>query len=894
MMRQYDEAKKACGDALLFFRMGDFYELFHQDAKTAASALGLTLTSRDKSNTVPMCGFPYHQLDSYLGKLIKQGFRVAVCDQVEDPKAAKGLVKREVSQIVSPGTVTDQALLEPAVSNYLVAILPQQPDKKSRRKRKAKEETDDQVPVGYGVAWAEISTGRFYATSVASEQLGSLLARLDAAEVLVPDSAVFSPESFSSAMVTLRPDWSFGVQTARENLIKQFEVASLDGFGLSDFDESAVGAAGAILDYVKETQKASLGHFDRIQAFRQSQFVEIDSATWRSLEISQTIRSSQREGSLFAVIDRSKTPMGSRLLGQWLTNPLTSLEEIQRRHDTVDELGKEQKLRGELRDFLKEVFDLQRLLARVAAGRASPRDLSCISKTLATLPSLKAKLTGRKSQWLQQLEADLDLCAELRGQLERALVDPCPAQIKDGGFIKEGYDKSLDQYRELATGGKQWIAQYQQRICEETGIPSLKVGFNKVFGYYLEVTHLHRDKIPAEFIRKQTLKNAERFITPELKEYEEKVLSADSKANELELRLFDDLRQLVRAQTSRLKSNAEIIANIDAVAGLAQLAVEQSYCRPEMVQESVSEIVDGRHPVLDIIEPLGAFVPNGSSLGQESGFLHLITGPNMAGKSTYIRQVALITLLAQIGSFVPAKQAKLGVVDKIFARVGASDELSRGQSTFMVEMTETARILNTATSKSLVILDEIGRGTSTYDGVSLAWAIVEFLHDQIGCRTLFATHYHELTALEKDFAGVANYNVAIREWDEKIVFLHKIVPGSADKSYGIHVAKIAGVPSWVNQRAEQILQKLENSGDVEANQEAIKSIDPVANASDAGGRIQLTMFGAAHHPLVDKIKALDANQMTPIKALQTLHQWQSELVEETGESQADIDEQVNA
>ena len=891
MMRQYDEAKKACGDALLFFRMGDFYELFYQDAKTAAAILGLTLTSRDKSNSVPMCGFPFHQLDSYLGKLIKQGFRVAVCDQVEDPKTAKGLVKREVSQIVSPGTVTDQALLEPTVSNYLLAVLPQQFGKSSRKKRKSKDEVKDSAPGDYGVAWAEISTGRFYATSVASDQLSSLLARLDAAEVLVPDSAVFSPDSFSSSMVTPRPDWSFGIQTARENLAKQFEVASLDGFGLGDFDESAIGAAGAVLDYVKETQKASLGHFDRIQAFRQSQFVEIDSATWRSLEISQTIRSGQREGSLFAVIDRSKTPMGSRLLGQWLCNPLTSLEEIQRRHDTVEELCKEQKLRGELREFLKEVFDLQRLLARVAAGRASPRDLSCISKTLATLPSLKAKLTGRKSQWLQQLEADLDLCAELRGQLERALVDPCPAQTKDGGFIKECYDESLDRYRELATGGKQWIAQYQQRICEETGIPSLKVGFNKVFGYYLEVTHLHRDKIPPDFIRKQTLKNAERFITPELKEYEEKVLSADSKANELELRLFEDLRRLVGAQTSRLKANAEIIANLDAVVGLAQLAVEQSYCRPEMVQECVSEIVDGRHPVLDIVEPLGAFVPNGISLGQESGFLHLITGPNMAGKSTYIRQVALITLLAQIGSFVPAKEAKLGLVDRIFARVGASDELSRGQSTFMVEMTETARILNTATSRSLVILDEIGRGTSTYDGVSLAWAIVEFLHDQIGCRTLFATHYHELTALETDFAGMANYNVAIREWDEKIVFLHKIVPGPADKSYGIHVAKIAGVPNWVNQRAEQILQKLESSGDVEANQDAIRSAD---SGSCSSGHIQLTMFGTAHHPIVDKIKALDANQMTPIKALQTLHQLQSELVEETEEIEVDDDQQVNA
>ncbi len=873
MMRQFDEAKKACGDALLFFRMGDFYELFHDDARIAAKALGLTLTSRDKSNTVPMAGFPHHQLDSYLGKLIKQGFRVAVCDQVEDPKTAKGLVKREVSQIVSPGTLTDQALLDPAVSNYLVAVLPGSAvEAKSKRKNK---KAIDQGQLEFGVAWAEISTGQFFATTTSLDQLNHLLTRLNASEMLLPESATeIAGDVLSNTMLTKRPSWCFGLQASQESLAKQFRVASLEGFGLEQFDELAIGAAGAILDYIKETQKSSLDHFDRIQMFRQNNFVEIDSATWRSLEISQTIRTSQREGSLFGVIDRCKTPMGSRKLGSWLTNPLTSLEQVHLRHDAVEELTEEQSLRTDLQSYLKDVFDLQRLLARVATGRASPRDLSCISKTLAAVPLVQAKLSGSRSRWLQQLEADLDRCADLRSQLDCALIDPCPAQIKDGGFIKEGYDSELDEYRKLAVGGKQWIAQYQQKICEESGIPSLKVGFNKVFGYYLEVTHTHRDKVPAEFIRKQTLKNAERFITPELKDYEEKVLSADSKADELEAKLFDELRQLVRAQTARLKSNAEIIATLDAVVGLAQLAVEQNYCRPEMVSDSTTNIVEGRHPVLDIIEPLGAFVPNGTDVDEENGFLHLITGPNMAGKSTYIRQVALISLMAQIGSFVPAKQATLGIVDKIFARVGASDELSRGQSTFMVEMTETARILNTATTKSLVILDEIGRGTSTYDGVSLAWAIVEFLHDQIGCRTLFATHYHELTELEKDFNGVVNYNVAVREWDEKIVFLHKIVRGSADKSYGIHVAKLAGVPGWVNRRAEQILAKLEDSGDVEANKEAIKSSDSGRSQS---GQIQMTLFGPAHHPLVDKIKALDANQMTPIKALQTLHQWQVEL-----------------
>lgn len=876
MMQQYEAAKEACGDALLFFRMGDFYELFHKDAEVAAKALGLTLTCRDKAKTVPMAGFPHHQLDSYLGKLIKLGFKVAVCDQVEDPKQAKGLVKREVRAIVSPGTLTDQNLLDPTESNFLVAVVPSDFDKK----KKSDVELDLSQP--FGVAWADLSTGAFFATDVDGGRVADLLSRLNAAEILVPQHVNEGLlDLVGETVVSRRPDWSFGDKTARERLQKQFGVATLDGFGLDEFHPVAVGVAGAVLDYLAETQKCSLDHFDGIVPYTQNEFVEIDAATWRSLEISSTIRSGQRDGSLFGVIDRNKTPMGSRRLGQWLANPLTNQEEIEARQDAVAEFSQNQDLRNGVRDFLKGVFDLQRLLARVATGRAAPRDLSHIGATLAALPSLKQQLENCSSRMLQQLHGELDPCVELSNELEAALINPCPAQLKEGGFLKEGYDQKLDELRKLAQGGKQWIAEYQQKICETTGIPSLKVGFNKVFGYYLEVTNTHKDKVPADFIRKQTLKNAERYITPELKEYEEKVLSADTQAMDLEKELFDALRQLVRAQTQRLKRNAEIISILDCLAALAQLAVEQNYCRPEMVVGTVTNIIEGRHPVLDIVEPLGAFVPNDTLVDKENGFLHLITGPNMAGKSTYIRQVALISLMAQIGSFVPAKSATLGLVDKIFARVGASDELSKGQSTFMVEMTETARILNTATESSLVILDEIGRGTSTYDGVSLAWAIVEFLHDQLGCRTLFATHYHELTELEKDFDGVSNYNVAVKEWDERIVFLHKIVRGSADKSYGIHVAKLAGVPSWVNRRAEQILEKLESTGDVEANKEAIKSS---AGARDEKGRMQLTLFGPAHHPLVDKIKALDANQVTPIKALQMLHEWQSELAQDEDDS----------
>ncbi|MEM9942286.1 MAG: DNA mismatch repair protein MutS [Planctomycetota bacterium] len=877
MMQQYDEAKLACGDALLFFRMGDFYELFYDDAKVAAKALGLTLTSRDKSNTVPMAGFPHHQLDSYLGKLIKLGHRVAVCDQVEDPKTAKGLVKREVQQIVSPGTVTDLALLDPATSNYLAAVLPGS----LLRKKVDREQAAGLV----GIAWCDISTGRFYTTTVNEEQLPDLIARLDPSELLVSDKneEMESHLDRDTLMKTLRPHWAFGIETGRELLLKQFEVASLDGFGLDAFHEVALGAAGAILDYLAETQKSSLEHFDRIVPYRPTQFVEVDSATWRSLEISRTIRSGQREGSLFGVMDRCQTPMGSRLLGEWLANPLIDKAAIEKRQDAIGELVKHQVIREKLREYLKDVFDLQRLLARVATGRATPRDLNHIVSTLQAIPQLKQNLSKAESPWLAELRDELDFCEDLKEELSVAISDPAPAQTKDGGFIREGYDKKLDELRALAAGGKQWIAEYQQQVCDTTGIPTLKVGFNKVFGYYLEVTNVHKDKIPDDFIRKQTLKNAERYITPELKEYEEKVLSADSQASELEFQLFDAVRQLVRAHTVRLKGNAEIIAKLDTLAGLALLAVEQRYCRPELTTEKLTHIVEGRHPVLDIVEPLGAFIPNDTQVDQD-GFLHLITGPNMAGKSTYIRQVALISLLAQIGSFVPAKKATLGIVDRIFARVGASDELSRGQSTFMVEMTETARILNTASPKSLVILDEIGRGTSTYDGVSLAWAIVEFLHDHIGCRTLFATHYHELTELEKDFRGVTNFNVAVKEWDEKIVFLHKIVRGSADKSYGIHVSRLAGVPDWVNRRAEQILERLESSGEQEANREAISNASSARNPNQHG-KIQMTLFGPAHHPLVDKIKALDANEVTPIGALQMLHQWKSELAEEVDVSE---------
>ena len=866
MMKQYDDAKAACGDALLLFRMGDFYELFFEDAKIAGEKLGLTVTSRDKgANPIPMAGFPYHQLDTYLAKLIKLGLRAAVCEQVENPKNAKGLVKREVTQLVSAGTVTDENLLDPAVSNFLVAI--SLPSNSANQSNGANRESN--LGETIGISWIELSTGQFYSTTTSNVHLNDFIARLAPREILVSESTSKDLFVHHQCMLTQRPDWSFGEQRATETLKKHFGTVTLDGFGFDASDGPALQAAGGILEYVKESHRNVLDHIDTLIPFHSGQFVEIDQATWISLEISRTIRSGSREGSLFAVIDRCSTAMGSRCLGKWLTEPLRSPGEINARLDSVHAYLKNSPVHQAIASTLKNLCDMQRLVARVATDKVTPRELRAISNSLETLPELKSNLSTLAGGELGKLEKQLDPCAELTDELDAALLSDPPHQFRDGGFIRDGFDQTLDELRSLASGGKKWIAEYQAKIAQQTGITNLKVGYNKVFGYYLEASNSQRDKIPEDFIRKQTLKNAERFITPELKEYEEKVLHADEQANTLEIEIFEKLRNKTRTHIKQLKTNADAIAQIDVLASFAELAQRQSYCRPEILDERLIEIVNGRHPVLDILEPTGTFVPNDTLIGQDNGEFHLITGPNMAGKSTYIRQVALLVLMAQIGSYVPATSARIGVVDRIFARVGASDELSRGQSTFMVEMTETARILNTATNRSLVILDEIGRGTSTFDGVSLAWAIVEFMHDQIGCFTLFATHYHELTILDQSLERVENFNVAVEEWNDQIVFLHKIIPGAADKSYGIHVAKIAGVPIWVNRRAEQILEQFESEP---GSQPSIK----IESSTDAAP-VQLTLFGPAHHPLLDKIKHVDTDHVTPISALQLIQNWQREL-----------------
>ncbi len=856
MMQQYHEAKQAHPDTLLLFRMGDFYELFYGDAEEAARLLQLALTSRDKGeNAIPMAGFPHHQLESYLKKLVQAGRRVAICEQVEDARQAKGLVKREVVRVVSPGTLTEEGLLDPLEANYLAAIV-----------------VGKEVA---GLAWVELSTGEFWAMDTPLARLDDELARVAPREFLVSESCDALPgTSLREEVVTRRPEWQFSTASARECLLRHFGVASLAGFGFEEENSPGTQAAGGILQYLLETQKTSLVHIERLQLHDDRRTLQIDEATRRSLELMRTFREGKREGSLLGVLDRTTTSMGARLLASLLSQPLADREAIEARLDAVEEWVADPLLCQALRQKLRGIHDLDRLLTRISTGRASPRDLSFLAKTLACLPGLKAKLTGRKCWLLAELEGQVDLCPEIRARLEAALADPCPITAHEGGVIKPGCNSRLDELRELSSGGREWMAAYQAEESARLDMP-LKVGFNKVFGYYIEITHTHRDKVPEEYHRKQTLKNAERYITPKLKEFEEQVLTAEEEARELEYQLFVELRNAAAEAAPRIRGTARALAQLDVLLSLATLALERGYCRPQLVDEPVLEIEEGRHPVLDALLPAGDFVPNDTRLDGESRRMLLITGPNMAGKSTYIRQTALLVVLAQMGSFVPARRAVVGVADRVFARVGASDELSRGQSTFMVEMTETARILNTATSRSVVILDEIGRGTSTYDGISLAWAVAEYLHDQIRCRTLFATHYHELTELEHSLEAQCNLNVAVREAKGEVAFLHRIVEGSADKSYGIHVARLAGIPRPVHHRAREILDTLESRNPRESRLPGLNATEN-SNAGAGNGHVQMRLFETAEHPLVRELSRINIEQTTPLEAFQLVRRWQEE------------------
>jgi len=799
-MKQFHQFKQKYPDCILFFRMGDFYETFYEDAKTCSKVLGLTLTSRSKgSNPIPLAGVPYHAVEGYLKKMLQAGYKVAVCEQVEDPKTAKGVVKRDIVRIVTPGTLTDDILLDAKEDNFLCAV---------------SLGTKNQA----AISWVDISTGHFFAQQLPEEKLVDELVRLSPAECLLADrrGELFEAETrkltrdimqLTKATITERPNWYFDPYQARQRLLKHFGTTTLEGFGINDNDDVLIPPAGAIVEYLNETQKTTLGHIQSLKKIKRQNFLQIDPNSLRSLEILRTIRTETKKGSLLDCLDETLTGMGGRMFRNWLCMPLCELGAIELRQDAVEELKDTDAKLSDIRKLLSNISDTERIAARISTFRATPRDLVALAATLRQVPLLRAILQQFRADLLVQLTGQCDSMDELADLLESAIEPEPPSHLRDGGVIRPGFSDELDRLRSISKDGQSWLRNYQRQQAQRTGIGNLKIGYNKVFGYYIEINRSSADKVPADFVRKQTIKNAERYITDELKEYETQALSAEEKALELEQQLFDQLRSQSAQYVSRLQQLAETIAQCDCLSALAYLARRRNYIRPKLTNGTELLINEGKHPVL--AETLGPeFVPNDIELGGQAGDYLIVTGPNMSGKSTYIRQVALLVLMAQTGSFIPAKDAEIGLVDRIFTRVGASDELVRGQSTFMVEMTETANIINNATEKSLVILDEVGRGTSTYDGLALAWAVTEHIANKIKCRTLFATHYHELTELAELFANVKNCNVAVREWMDEVVFLHKILPGGTDKSYGIHVAKLAGVPKPILQRSSEILEEL--------------------------------------------------------------------------------------
>lgn len=856
LMEQYQAIKAQHKDAILFFRMGDFYEMFYEDARIGAETLGIVLTTRSHGAAaeVPLAGFPYHALDTYLAKMVKAGFRVAICEQVEDPKLARTIVKREVLEVVTPGTTVHENLLESKRNNYLLGIY-------------VKKEI-------CGLAKLDFSTGEFLISEVPRNAMTEQIYSSEAAELLIPENQYpYISERLNRNqqwVVTKRDDWIFNYDHAYEILTEHFKTHSLKGFGCDDMD-AAISAAGAVLTYVKSNQKASLNHINRLQKLSDSDYMVLDSSTRRNLELVQSLATGSSRTALLSIIDQTITAMGGRMLIQWLLKPLLRLDRIQDRLDAVAELVKNLDLLETIRSELRLIGDLERLITRIITGRANARDLNVIKNTLKVIPALKQLLQPVEVRLLRTILEGMDEQADLVLKIEAALVDDPPLSITDGGLIRRGYHPELDELRDIAFSGKDWIAKLQSTEREQTGIASLKVNFNKVFGYYIEITNPHLAKVPAHYMRKQTLVNAERFITPALKEYEEKILSAEDRMSALEYELFEELRQFVAARARKLQDNAYHIATLDCLASFARIAVDNAYIRPEVNEGEEIVMKESRHPVIEKLLPPGEqFVPNDLIVNNQNDQILIITGPNMAGKSTYLRQVGLIVLMAQMGSYVPAKYARIGLVDKIFTRVGASDNLAAGESTFLTEMNETANILNNATPRSFILLDEIGRGTSTFDGLSIAWAVAEFLHQngRLAAKTLFATHYHELTELARILPRVKNYNVAVKEWGEKIVFLRKIVPGGCDHSYGIHVAQLAGLPEAIIVRAREVLEKLEMD-ELPPGSNLPRLAQP-QRAGKTKVEQQLSLFEVQEKKIRDAIKQIDINRITPLEALNQL------------------------
>lgn len=870
MMQEYKNCKEKYKDCILMYRVGDFFEMFFDDAKTASKELDLTLTGKDCGlpERAPMAGVPFHAVDTYINRLVRAGYKVAVCDQVEDPKMAKGLVKRAVTRVVTPGTNLDAEAVETGKNNYLMSVM----------------YTEDR----FGVAACDVATGQFLMTEVDSAQkLGDEFARLEPSELICNEAFMVAGIDLEALKeryhLLIEPidDRRFSEEEAEQTLKDHFHVQTMEGLGIAEFS-SGICAAGALLNYLFETQKTDLSHISSITPYHTEEYMVLGSATMRNLELTETLREKQKRGSLLWVLDHTCTAMGARLLRSWIEQPLISKKKIEKRQDAVGAIIDHEIDAAELREYLTPVYDLERLVMRLSYKSANPRDLIALKTSLGMLPPIKQLLKNFPCSLFSGYEKDFDCLEDIYDLIDKAIIDDPPLAMKDGGIIKDGYNSEVDSYRKARTDGKTWLAELEAKEREKTGIHTLKIKYNRVFGYCIEVTNMFKDKVPDYYTRRQTLTGSERYTTPELKELEQKILGAEERLTSLEYELYAGIRDEIGGQLLRIQKTARIVASIDAIQSLAYTAMHNHYVRPEIREDGVINIKDGRHPVVEKMLPEGSFVPNDTLLDNKSNRLSIITGPNMAGKSTYMRQTALLVLMAQIGSFVPAKSAKIGIVDRIFTRVGASDDLASGQSTFMVEMTEVASILRNATKNSLLILDEIGRGTSTFDGLALAWAIIEYVADKklIGAKTLFATHYHELTELEGKIDGVNNYCIAVKEKGNDIVFLRKIVKGGADKSYGVQVARLAGVPEAVLSRAEELTEQL-SKADITAEVESLTGKPRKASHHKKLDEVDLEQMSffdtVSDQDVINELDGLDLQTMTPIDALNELYKLQNKL-----------------
>ena len=873
MMQQYMETKSQYPDCILFYRLGDFYEMFFDDALTASKELEITLTGKNcgMEERAPMCGVPYHAVDGYLTKLVSKGYKVAICEQVEDPKQAKGIVKREVVRIVTPGTILDAAAIDESKNNYIMCIV--------------------YIADRYGLSVADVTTGDYFVTELPDGQkLKDEIFKFMPSEIICNESFYMSGMDLEDMKNRLGitiyslESWYFDDEICKSKLMEHFKVSSLQGLGLSDYDCGVI-SAGALLQYLLETQKNDLSHMTHITPYTTGKYMMLDSSTRRNLELCETLREKQKRGSLLWVLDKTKTAMGARTLRKYIEQPLIERTEIERRLDAVTELKEEAISREEIREYLSPVYDLERLITRITYGSANPRDLTAFSSSLEMLPAIHYILEDMKSDLLCEICKEMDTLEDLCSLVKSAIAEEPPLAMKEGNIIRDGYSEEVDTLRRAKSDGKTWLAKLEEQEREKTGIKNLKIKYNKVFGYYLEVTNSYKELVPEYYTRKQTLANSERYITPELKELEDTILGAEDKLYALEYELYCTVRDTIAGEVVRIQKTAKAVAALDVFTSLALVAERNNYIRPTINVQGKIDIKDGRHPVVEQMIPNGSFICNDTVLDDKKQRISIITGPNMAGKSTYMRQVALIVLMAQLGSYVPASKANIGLVDRIFTRVGASDDLASGQSTFMVEMTEVANILRNATSKSLLVLDEIGRGTSTFDGLSIAWAVVEYISDAklLGAKTLFATHYHELTELEGKINNVNNYCIAVKEKGDDIVFLRKIVKGGADKSYGIQVAKLAGVPDIVINRAKEIVEELADE-DITSRVSEIASRETEAKKKTKSKKYdevdiaQFSLFDTVKDDdVLEELKSIDVGNLTPIDALNTIYRLQNKL-----------------